>query len=68
VQGQLTHERREAERLEALLIAAKAAWGQDESDIADLTHQLDHLKNDTAQHEFELNYWVSRLELFQPAN
>ena len=28
--------------------------------------RADQLQNEIAQHEFELNYWVARLELLQP--
>ncbi len=30
--------------------------------------RAERLQNEIAQHEFELNYWVARLELLQPVH
>ena len=34
----------------------------------DRAERLAYLHNDIAQHEFEMYYWISRLELLQPGH
>jgi uncharacterized coiled-coil protein SlyX len=65
LQERITNQRRDVEQLEVLLAGAKAASFRNEDDIADMTRRLDYLKNDTAQHEVEMTFWVSRLDQFR---
>jgi uncharacterized coiled-coil protein SlyX len=65
LQERITNQRRTIEWLEATLAGAKAASFRNEDDIANMTARLAYLKNDTAQHQSELDFYVSRLERLQ---
>jgi hypothetical protein len=58
LQTQLTATRR---RLEALQAHPSSAGHH-----ADLAARVAALQTDLAQHEFEIKYWVARLDLLQP--
>ena len=60
LQTQLTSKRR---RLEALHAQPVTACHHD-----DLAARVACLQTDLAQHEFEIHYWVSRLELLPPSH
>ena len=65
LQERITNERRDIERLEALIAGANAASFRNEDDLADMTQRLGYLKNNVAQHQIELDFYVSRLERLQ---
>ena len=66
LQERITNQRRTIEWLEATLAGAKAASFRNEDDIANMTARLAYLKNDTAQHQSELDFYVSRLDQLRP--
>ena len=56
LQTRITSERRRLEALHASTFPQEAERAE----------RVAYLENDLAQHEFELHYWVARLELLQP--